>query len=100
MSEEGELKKRMELLRQHKNFRKSDLTMLAEFEMMIDEVKKDLPHKIHCSKTFGSETDYDDYNVFEYEKYNTEDLESCQELIKEYEEKIKKWFGGSAVKQY
>jgi len=59
----------------------------------LDTAKKRFPHKTHCSKTFGSNTDYDDYNVFDYENYNTDDLESCQELIESYEKAVKKLFG-------
>ena len=45
-------------------------------------------------KSYGD--NYDDYNVFDYPNYNTEDLESCQELIEEYEKAVKKWFGDSS----
>ena len=103
MSEkEGELKKRineMVLLEAPEgNAIISNVTFVAKenFEKLIDEAKKDFPQKEHCSKTFGTGDNYDDYNVFDYPNYNTEDLESCQELIEEYEKAVKKWFGDSS----
>ena len=97
--DEGELKKRI-----HNLFvplvKASDspvfINISEALKGYVDDAKKDFPQKEHCSKTFGTGDNYDDYNVFDYPNYNTEDLESCQELIEEYEKAVKKWFGDSS----
>jgi len=60
---------------------------------ILEEMWKEFPQKKHTSKTFGTPDSYDTWNVYDYEDYDTANLESCQKLIQKFEEVIKKWSG-------
>lgn len=91
----GELEKRLQKAEKGEYIEEiaSEMVSTKWIRIIIEEARKDFPRKEHFSKVYGTAQNYDEWNLFGYKDYDTGDLESCQKLIKAYEEAVRKWFG-------